>query len=61
MEASRKLYGQAIDAEARNDYAAALRFYEQIKKLRRDAWPGGLQVRIDLAREALKGRSAKSE
>lgn len=61
MESSRKLYGQAIDAEARNDYAAALRFYEQIKKLRRDAWPGGLQVRIDLAREALKGRSAKSE
>ena len=61
MEESRKLYGQALDAEGRNDYAAALRFYEQIKKLRRDAWPGGLQVRIDLAREALKGRSAKSE
>jgi hypothetical protein len=61
MEESRKLYGQAIDAEARGDYAAALQHYEQIKKLRRDAWPGGLQVRIDLAREALKSRSAKSE
>jgi hypothetical protein len=61
MEESRKLFGQAIDAEARGDYAAALRHYEQIKKLRRDAWPGGLQVRIDLAREVIKSRSAKSE
>ena len=26
-----------------------------------DAWPGDLQLRIDLAREALKSRSAKSE
>ncbi len=61
MDESRKLRNQGIDAEARNDYAAALQFYEQIRKIRRDAWPSDLQIRIDLARKQVKARSAKSE
>lgn len=57
IEEARTLWGQAIDAEARQDFAAAVRCYEQIKQLPQGAWPGGLQVSLDLARK----RAAQEE
>ncbi len=51
VEDARALWGQALDAEARQDFAAAVRAYEQIKQLPQSAWPGGLQVSLDLARK----------
>lgn len=51
IDRARALWGQAIDAEARGDYPAAVERYEQIKKLPQHAWPGGLQISLDLARK----------
>jgi hypothetical protein len=56
IEQARELWKQAIDAEARNDFPAAVRHYEQIKKLPQRAWPGGLQISLDLARARAAGR-----
>lgn len=47
-----RLYGDALDAEGRGDYDAALRDYEQIKKLPPNIWVGGLEIRIENARKA---------
>jgi hypothetical protein len=51
---ARTLWRQAIDAEARQDFAAAVRHYEQIKRLPKSAWPGGLEINLELARQRLK-------
>jgi hypothetical protein len=51
IEHARQLWSQAIDAEARGDYASAVERYEQIKKLPQRVWPGGLQISLDLARK----------
>lgn len=55
---ARTLWRQAIDAEARQDFAAAVQHYEQIKKLPRSAWPGGLEINLDLARQRLKSSAS---
>lgn len=41
---------KAIDAQARNDWPLALRCYEQIQRLPREAWPADLPLRLDMAR-----------
>lgn len=41
---------KAIDAQARNDWAGALRYYEQIQQMPRDAWPADLPLRLDVAK-----------
>jgi hypothetical protein len=46
LDQARKLWGEAIDAEARQDFAGAARLYEAIKRLPSDAWPGGLDFRL---------------
>jgi hypothetical protein len=51
IEEARALWVQAIDAEARQDFNAAVKCYEQIKQLPPGAWPGGLQVSLDLAKK----------
>lgn len=51
IETARSLWSQAIDAEARQDFAAAVSCYEKIQKLQSKAWPGGLQIRLDMARK----------
>jgi hypothetical protein len=51
IETARALWSQAIDAEARQDFAAAVTCYEQIRQLPAKAWPGGLQISLDLARK----------
>ncbi len=59
IEQARMLWNQAIDAEARRDFAGAVSCYEQIKRLplSSDNWPGGLQVRLELAQRQA-GQSA---
>jgi hypothetical protein len=59
IEQARMLWNQAIDAEARRDFAGAVNCYEQIKRLplSSDNWPGGLQVRLELAQRQV-GQSA---
>ena len=59
IDQARKLWVQAIDAEARQDFPAAVRLYEQIKKLPNQAWPQGLQLNLDLARK--RSESSKAE
>jgi hypothetical protein len=51
MDTARSLWRQAIDAEGREDFAAAVRYYEQIKKLPQSAWPGGLQFSLEYAKK----------
>jgi hypothetical protein len=58
---SRELYNQGIDAEARGDWSAAVRFYEQIKKLPRGAWQGDLQHRLNFARKNAESKSKSAE
>jgi hypothetical protein len=48
---SRSLWGKAIDAEAKHDYAAAVGYYEKIQKLPRSVWPAALKLRLDAARK----------
>lgn len=50
----RKLRNAALDAEGRNDYREAVRFYEQIRQFPRDSWPGDLQVRLNSAKERMR-------
>ncbi len=47
---SRKLWRQAIDAEARGEWAEAVSLYEQIKRLPAAAWPSGIDIRLNDAR-----------
>lgn len=49
LDQARTLWRQAIDAEARQDFSGATKLYEQIKRLPSDAWPAGLQLRLDYA------------
>ncbi|MGB7161294.1 MAG: hypothetical protein WBD40_24765, partial [Tepidisphaeraceae bacterium] len=48
------LWRQALDAEARRDYAQAVEHYEQIKKLPKSAWPAGLEINLALAKKRVK-------
>lgn len=59
IDQARTLWGQAIDAEARQDFGSAVNLYEQIRQLPNDAWPGGLQINLDLARKRLQSSSAR--
>jgi hypothetical protein len=47
----RALYGQALDAEAAEDWATAVKRYEQIKEYPSDLWPGDLNLRLREARQ----------
>jgi hypothetical protein len=58
MEQARKLYGQAIDAEAQKDFATAVKLYEQIKKLPSDTWQADLQLRLESAMKRVPQSSA---
>ncbi len=51
IERARKLYGAALDAEARGDYRSAVLSYEEIEKLPREAWPSDVQIRLGFARQ----------
>jgi hypothetical protein len=51
---AKRLWIQAIDAEATQDYAGAVKCYEQIKKLPPDVHPWGLDERLDWARKQIK-------
>ncbi|HVT89836.1 MAG TPA: hypothetical protein VHD56_13360 [Tepidisphaeraceae bacterium] len=55
---ARALWSQAIDAEERQDFAKAVAIYEQIHKLPTTSWPGGLQIRLDLAKKSVQSSSA---
>jgi hypothetical protein len=50
LEKSRTLRKKAIDAESAHDFANALKYWEEIKKLPKSAWPGDLQNRIEIAK-----------
>lgn len=54
LRQSRKLYTQAVDAEAAGNYDKAVSLYEEIERLPPAAWPGDLMVRIKLARGQLR-------
>jgi len=61
-DAARQLFNQALDAEGRQAYDEALAIYEQIKrKYPEDVRPGGLDIRIELARDEAKklGKSVR--
>jgi len=51
---ARTLWREAIDLEARRDFAGAIDKYEQIKKLPKNVWPGGLEINLELARKRLE-------
>jgi hypothetical protein len=51
IDQARQLWRAAIDAEARRDFTGATRLYEQIKQLPSDAWPAGLQLRLEMAQK----------
>jgi hypothetical protein len=48
------LWRQALDAEARRDYAKAVEHYEAIKKLPKNTWPAGLEINLSLAKKRVK-------
>jgi hypothetical protein len=54
IQQARILWRNAITAEANGDYALAVKYYEQIKKLPPVAWPGGLDLRLEDARRRLR-------
>ncbi|MCC6424393.1 MAG: hypothetical protein IT447_13025, partial [Phycisphaerales bacterium] len=54
IQQARILWRNAITAEANGDYALAVKYYEQIKKLPPVAWPGGLDLRLEDARRHLR-------
>ena len=61
INTARTLWSQAIDAEARQDWPTAVQCYQQIKKLPQTAWPGGLQISLDLAnKRAAEAGNAKN-
>jgi len=51
MDDMRKLYWEAIDAEAQGDFATAVKKYEQIKQMPQDLWPRDLDLRLDQAKK----------
>ena len=51
IELSMVMFTNAIDAESRRDYRAAVYYYEQIEKLPKEDWPGGLEIRLEAARK----------
>lgn len=51
LRTSRRLWREALDAEGRGEWATAVRLYEQILSLPPEAWPGGLQVNLKIARD----------
>ena len=48
------LWRQALDAEARRDYAKAVEHYEAIKKLPKSTWPAGLDINLSLVKKRVK-------
>jgi hypothetical protein len=40
------LFRQALEAESRNDYAGAVKLYDQIRELPQGAWPASLERRL---------------
>lgn len=54
VEQARMLRGRAIDAEFQRDYPLALKLYQQIERLPREAWPPDLQVRLDEVKRKAK-------
>jgi hypothetical protein len=49
------LFNKAIDAQAARDFRAVVRLLEQIKTTYpKEAWPGGLDVRLQIARGQIK-------
>jgi hypothetical protein len=59
LDEARKLWGQGIDDEARQDFAAAVKKFQQIKQLPSDVWPGGLQLRLDMDQRRAAETSAQ--
>jgi hypothetical protein len=59
LELARTLWIKAIDAEARQDFSSASDLYEQIKRLPNDAWPAGLQLRLEMAQKRLGQTDAR--
>jgi hypothetical protein len=51
LDDMRKIYWEAIDAEAQGDFASAVKKYELIKKMPQDLWPRDLDLRLDQARK----------
>lgn len=51
---SRQWWGQALDAEARGQYADAVQLYEKIKLLPQNVWPINLELKLQQARDQLK-------
>lgn len=54
IEQARRLWREALDCEARNDWAGAVAKYEAIKKLPPMAWPGAVDTYLSRARERLR-------
>ena len=51
----KQLMAAGLAAEARGDYAGAVKVYERIESLSSDEWPAGLKDRLSLARSAARG------
>jgi hypothetical protein len=51
----KQLMAAGLSAEARGDYAGAVKLYERIESLSSDEWPAGLKDRLSLARSAAHG------
>jgi rubrerythrin len=59
IDQARRLWSQAIDSEARQDFAGAVKKYQQIKQLPNDAWPAGLQLRMEISQRRAAETSAQ--
>ena len=51
IEKASQWRNQAMDAQAKGDWTAAVKLYEQIEKLPRDAWPSDVELKLDIARK----------
>jgi hypothetical protein len=58
LDKARKLWGQAIDAEAAHDFVGAAKLLEEIKRLPSDVWPGGLDLRLKLLQNRASQQSS---
>jgi hypothetical protein len=47
------LHNRGLDAESRQDWAQAVRCYEQIEQAPKDQWPGDVKVRLENAQKQL--------